>query len=231
MLGGMEHTLFLGTRTYSSWSLRAGLIAEVFGLSLDIRWVDLKAGPPAELIAVHPIARTVPALVTKDGAVVADSLALAEELASLFPTAGLWPQDAAQRAVARFVAGEMHASFSALRGACPMNLSHGYQGFEPSDAVRADLARIEDLWAYAREFAGDGPWLLGAYSVADAFFAPVACRIAGYGLPVGAAARAYVNQHLAHPPLQAWRAAGLTQDPEFDRYRKDLATVPWPAAI
>lgn len=225
----MTLTLHLGTRTYSSWSLRAGLIARVFDLPLTIEWEDLSKGPPLELMGGRPVARTVPTLVTEGGAVVADSLAIAEELASLFPDAGLWPSDPTRRATARFVTAEMHASFAALRGECPMNMRVQYQGFELSEAGRGDLARIEALWAYARSHAADtGPWLLGDYSIADAFYAPIVARIVGHDLAIGPEAKAYVNTHLSHAPFQTWRAEGMAVDPIFDRYAKDLPTQDWP---
>lgn len=111
-----------------------------------------------------------------------------------------------------------------------MNLRTSYSGVPESDAVRADLTRIEDVWAFARAHAADGPWLLGAYSLADAFFAPVAMRIAGYGLSVNALARTYVNQHLADRHLRAWRARGL-QDAPQEFYIRDYQHVDWPASI
>ena len=87
-----------------------------------------------------------------------------------------------------------------------MNLRRAYCGFEPDAAVRADLARIEALWRRRGRRRPDGPWLFGGYSLADAFFAPVAARIATYGLPVGAEAAAYVAAHLADPAFLEWRA-------------------------
>lgn len=111
-----------------------------------------------------------------------------------------------------------------------MQLSHQIQGFEPSDAVRADLARIEELWALARSrHAVGGPWLFGTYSLADVFYAPVAGRIAGYDLPVSDAARAYVGQHLADPDFRAWRKEGLNITYDPFPYDMGLPKRPWPA--
>jgi hypothetical protein len=82
------------------------------------------------------------------------------------------------------MAAEMHSSFTGLRGgATPMNLRGRFIGLVPTEAVLKDLARIETLWGMAAP--GRGPWLFGEYSLADAFFAPVAARIAAYDLPVG----------------------------------------------
>ena len=94
--------------------------------------------------------------------------------------------------------------------------------------MRADLARIEALWAAARARAGEGPWLFGAWSVADAFFAPVAARIATYDLPVGPEAAAYVATQLADPAFVAWRDEGLADDFVQTVYDMDLPERPWP---
>ena len=158
-------------------------------------------------------ARLVPCMKTPDGLIVGETLAMAESLAERHPEAGLWPADPAARALARWLCAEMHAGFTALRGACPMQLVCQYSDFTPSVAVRADLDRISTLWALARDRHGaNGPWLFGDYSVADAFYAPVAARIAGYGLDVDDTAQAYVATTLADPAFRRWRAQGL-RDP------------------
>ena len=131
--------------------------------------------------------------------------------------------------MAQSLIAEMHSGFGALRAACPMNLRTGWAGFKPSDAVLADLARIDGLWSRALSRSG-GPFLFGAYTLADVFYAPVAMRIAGYGLPVSSAAHAYVAAHLAHPPLRQWRAIGLTDGPEQTAYEMGLPRVPFPIA-
>lgn len=226
----MSDLLILGDRSYSSWSLRAWLLVERFRLPLETRFVDFaaEAGVAGQL-AGFPPARTVPTLVTGDGAVICESLAIAEELADRFPAAGLWPDAPRARATARSLAAEMHAGFAALRSACPMNLRVAHAGFVPGDAVRADLARLERIWAHARAICGgDGPWLCGDYSVADAFYAPVAARIATYDLPVSDAAAAYVAAHLADPAFRTWRAKGLGEGRTLPWYAMDLPTRPWP---
>lgn len=116
---------------------------------------------------------------------------------------------------------EMHSGFMALRGACPMNLRTAWAGFRPDAAVLADLTRIEAIWAGALAGSG-GPFLFGDYTLADAFYAPVAARIAGYGLPVSDAARAYVQAHLTHGPFRRWRAMGFAHGPEQGTYEMGL---------
>ena len=84
-------------------------------------------------------------------------------------------------------------------------------GRTSTDAVLADLARLQVIWDWARQETGaQGPWLCGDYSSADAFFAPVATRIATYNLAVGAEAMAYVTAHLAHPSFRRWRAMRMS---------------------
>jgi glutathione S-transferase len=196
---------------------------------LDITFVDFANGPVAGQMTAVPPARTVPTLITPEGSVVWDSLAIAEELASRHPEAGIWPDEPAARATARCLAAEMHSGFAALRSACPMNLRVAYADYAPPAEVLADLDRIETLWAFARaQHGAGGPWLCGAYSAADAFFAPVAMRIAGYGLPVSASAQAYVAAHLSDPALRRWRAMGQARGTDLPQYARDHARTPWP---
>ncbi|MFY0634577.1 MAG: glutathione S-transferase [Vannielia sp.] len=225
----MTNTLYIGDPAYSSWSLRGWLLFERFGLERQTVWVDFaNRDVAAQLAAIAP-ARTVPAVVTDEGAVLGESLAIAEELASRFPEAGIWPEAPKARALARALACEMHAGFGALRSACPMALRVAYDGFVPSEEVLADLARLDLIWSHARETLGvEGPWLCGDYSAADAFYAPVAARIATYGLPVSEASAAYVAAHLADPAFRRWRGMGFAKGEDLPWYAKDLPKREWP---
>ena len=226
----MSYTLGIGDRSYSSWSLRGWLAFAAFGIPVAVRCARLYTDELPRLLADFAPARTVPALRLPEGGVVWDSLAIVETLAERHPEAGHWPTDPALRAQARSLAAEMHSGFQALRQNCPMNLRASYADYNPPDDVRADLARIAALWAAAQDRSG-GPWLCGAYSAADAFFAPVASRIATYGLPVPAPAQAYVAAHLAHPAFRAWRAEGLAEGPDQPFYaRPQLTPRAWPGA-
>ena len=225
----MTYDLILGDYAYSSWSLRGWLLFERFGLARRTSMVNFKQGGVPEQMPDWAPARTVPAVRTPEGAILTDSIAIAEELAQRHPEAGLWPADPLARATARSLAAEMHAGFAALRGDCPMNLRLAYTGVEPSVAVEADLRRLEVIWDHARAVcAPEGPWLCGEYSVADAFYAPVAARIAGYGLSVSDSAQAYVAAHLADPAFRRWRAMGLVHGEVLNRYKKPFATTGWP---
>lgn len=225
----MTYDLFIGDRMFSSWSLRGWLMLEKFGIPYRSHMVGLYSGTMSQDLAQLAPARQVPTLRTPEGVVVGQSLAMAETLAERHPDAGLWPSDPAQRATARWLCAEMVSSFTALRVQCPMQLLHIYQGFEPSEATRADLERIENLWAHARSVSGadTGP-LFGRYSLADVFYTPVAARIVGYGLPVSAASRAYCLELLSDTSVRQWRAMGATVNYDPVPYAMDLPTSPWP---
>ncbi|MCA2014252.1 glutathione S-transferase [Cereibacter sphaeroides] len=225
----MTYELCIADRAYSSWSLRGWLLLAAFGIEHRLTVIRLyEPGFQGTLAEWFP-ARTVPAVRLPEGIVLADSLAIAEELATRHPEAGLWPADPKARAIARQLTAEMHSSFTALRSHCPMNLRLSYEDCEPTEAVLADLARLEALWAWARRETGaTGAWLCGEYSVADAFFAPVAGRIAGYNLPVGPEAQAYVAAHLNHGPFRRWRAMGLVDGPDQSFYDRPYAQRAWP---
>ncbi|GFE63319.1 glutathione S-transferase [Litoreibacter roseus] len=223
----MTYTLILGDRTYSSWSLRGWLLFEKFGIPADTKFVDFSSRDVADQLSKYAPARTVPTVVTPEGAIVSDTLAIAEELATRHPKAGLWPGDPKLRATARAATAEMHSSFGALRSECPMHLGQAYVNAPVSEGVSDDLRRLETIWAHARELSY-GPWLFGDYSVADAFFAPVAARIAGYGLEVNEFAADYVARHLADTAFRQWRAMGLVGDTALPWYVKSYRTTTWP---
>jgi glutathione S-transferase len=223
------YDLAIGDRAYSSWSLRGWLLFEAFGMPCNLHRARLYTDEFPALLAQFAPARTVPAVRMPEGVVVAESLAIAEELASRHPEAGHWPADPRARAVARALAAEMHAGFTALRSHCPMNLRISYETCEPPPEVLADLERLQQIWAWARRETGaTGDWLCGNYSAADVFFAPVATRIATYNLPVGAQASAYVAAHLAHPAFRRWRAMGMVDGADQPFYRRDWPQRAWP---
>ncbi|MEL6451281.1 MAG: glutathione S-transferase [Pseudomonadota bacterium] len=225
----MTYDLYIGDRTFSSWSLRGWLMLEKFNLTHRVHMVGLYAGTMADDLAPLTPARLVPVLRLPDGTVVGETLAMAETLAEAHPEAQMWPAAPAARATARWLCAEMASGFTALRSACPMQLQHVNTGFDPSPPVRADLARIEALWAHAAQFKTDGPWLFGRYSLADVFYAPVCARIIGYDLTVSEAARSYCTTTIMDPAFQQWRHDGqkVTYDP-FP-YDLPLPKAPWPA--
>ncbi len=225
----MTYELAIGDRAYSSWSLRGWLLFDAFGVPVRTRTARLYTDELPALLRDFRPARTVPAMRTPDGTVVLESLSIAEELASRHPDAELWPSDPRARVVARSLSAEMHAGFTNLRSQCPMNLRVSYKEWPVTPGLGADLDRLEVLWEWAREAASSqGPWLTGRYSAVDAFFAPVATRIATYNLPVSEAARAYVAAHLAHPSLRRWRAMALVDGADQEIYACDQPRRAWP---
>ncbi len=219
----MTYELAIGDRMYSSWSLRGWLLFAAFDLHVNVSHAYMKTPEFGRMLEGFPPARLVPAA-RLDGDVVWESLAIAETLAERNPQTGHWPKQVSDRAMARAMVAEMHSGFAALRNACPMDLRAAYQGFVVSDAVQADLDRLETLWA----LPGAEGWLFGDYCIADAFFAPVAARIAAFGLPVSATAQAYVDRHLAFQPFRQWRAMAFAAFRAQPQYENDLGKAPWP---
>lgn len=227
----MTYDLVIGDRGYSSWSLRGWLLFDAFGIPVKTHLARLYTDELPNLLKAYFPAKTAPTMRTPDGVVVPETIAIAEELASRHPEAGLWPAQPKARAVARVLAAEMHAGFVALRSHCPMNLRVSYTGCEPPPEVLADLARLETIWDWAHDQTGSALWLAGEYSAADAFFAPVAARIATYNLPVSDRAMAYVQAHLAHPSFRRWRAMGLIDGADQEFYRRPYPRRPWPGPV
>jgi glutathione S-transferase len=209
--------LYIGNKNYSSWSLRPWLLMKHFGIPFREHLVSV-AGRPYNP-ALKPIAGSarVPCL-HEDGLQIWDSLAIIETLAERQPA--IWPGDAKARARARSICAEMHSGFTALRTAMPMNLKLRLRG-KPADAdVQRDIDRVVEIWLDARTrfAAGDGPWLFGDFSAADAMFAPVACRFDTSNVPLPPLAAAYRDTVLAHPALREWRAAGLAESEAHAHY-------------
>lgn len=225
----MTYDLYIGDRSFSSWSLRGWLMFEKFNIPYRTHMLGLYSGTLQQGLSDLAPARLVPVIRTPDGDVVGDTMAIAEVLAERHPDAGLWPKDESARILARWLVAEMHAGFGALRDECPMQLLHQYDGFAVSPAVQSDLDRLQELWALARSrHGGDGPWLFDTYSLADAYYAPIAARIAGFGLQVDEATAIYVSEHLQDPAFRKWRAMGLTKTYDRMPYALDFPTCDWP---
>jgi glutathione S-transferase len=205
----MAYTLHVGEKRYSSWSARPWLLMRGLGIPFTEQFVSLQ--PDADKtgrFARLPGGR-VPVL--EDGPVLVwDSLAITEYLAERHP--GVWPADPVARAYARSACAEMHGGFGALRSQLSMDLAARRPQRKRNDAVKADIARIESLWSEARRrFGQGGPFLFGAFSAADAYFAPVAFRFQTYGVAPAGAAGEVLKALLGHPAVKAWEAAGITE--------------------
>jgi glutathione S-transferase len=200
----MSLTLHVGSKRYSSWSLRPYLALAHAGASFETRTILFGQPTTREDIAkVSPTGR-VPVL-HHDGLVIWDSLAICEYAHELFPEARLWPEDRARRARARAIAAEMHAGFAALRQHMPMNLDASKPGQGHVPEALADARRVQAIWREALAESG-GPFLFGAFTIADAMYAPVTTRFTTYGVELDATCRAYVEAVQALPAFRAWLA-------------------------
>jgi glutathione S-transferase len=203
--------LYIGNKNYSSWSMRPWVLLRQADIPFEEVMVrfDAFTGPSKfkdTLANVTPAGR-VPVLVD-DGFAVWDTLAIAEYVAEKYPDRHLWPRDPKARARARSVCAEMHSGFSALRSACMMNIeAHlpeaGALAWRDKPAVREDVQRIVSMWTGLLQEHG-GPMLLGGFSIADAFFAPVCMRLRTYALPVPPEVTAYVQRVCELPGVKAW---------------------------
>lgn len=201
--------LYVGNKNYSSWSLRPWIALEAAGVPFTDKVIpfDFPAGNP-EIRKVSPTGK-VPVLY--HGAVrVWESLAIIEYAAELFPDRGIWPADAAARAEARAISMEILSGFHALRNTCPMNIRRTPGAVDLSDGVRNDVARIETIWKTALARSG-GPFLFGAFSAADAMYAPVVNRFEAYCLTTDETVLAYMARMKAHPAWQKWEAAARAE--------------------
>ncbi|MGB0713994.1 MAG: glutathione S-transferase family protein [Gammaproteobacteria bacterium] len=220
-------TLVIGNKNYSSWSLRPWIWMRMAGIAFHEVRVPLFTPDTDATLEPYFSNYKVPVLLDGDLRVW-DTLAILEYLAERHPEAPGWPADPEARAMARALSAEMHSSFFALRGALHMNCRRRFPGFPLSDEVKADVARVEALWTFARErFGSGGPWLFGEFSIADAMFAPVVFRFDGYGVAVGEEARRYINHFLSQAHMRAWREAGreeseLLAEEEVDWPSEDL---------
>jgi glutathione S-transferase len=179
------------------------------GLPFDELRIPLFADGSEQQLAEHCPAGLVPVLEDGDR-VVWDSLAIGEYLAERCP--GLWPADPAARAMARSASAEMHSGFTALRDELPMNCRREVAPLAISDACRAEVTRIEQIWSQLREqFGARGPWLCGRWSIVDAMFAPIVLRLDRYAVPVSDSAAAYIATTLADPVLADWLSAAAAE--------------------
>ena len=200
----MTWTLYIGNKAYSSWSMRPWLLMRHFDIPFTDETIRLDQPTTSADIQRHSPTGRVPALAA-DGVLVWESLAIMEFLAERFPDKAIWPADPEARALARSLASEMHAGFQRLRQVCPTNFRRLQRAIDIPDDVRRDVDRIEAAWATTRARWGQGgPFLFGAFTAADAMFAPVVSRFWTYAVPVKPETQAYMEAIMALPAWQAW---------------------------
>ena len=202
------YELYIGNRNYSSWSLRPWALMRALSIPFVEHVVPFDPGTSWRKFRAFSPSGKVPCLV--DGtSVVWDSMAIAEYLAERH--AGVWPRDPLARAWARSAAAEMHAGFAALRQRCSMNCGVRVRlaGIPPD--LQRDLDRVDELWSEGLRRFG-GPFLAGSgFTVADAFYCPVAYRIRTYGIELTGAARDYAGRLLQLPAMLEWEGAALAE--------------------
>ena len=203
-------TLVIGTKNYSSWSLRPWLALKVAGIPFKEVLIRLRQPDTREQILKHSPAGKVPIL--KDGDfLVWESLAILEYLADRFPGANLWPSDLKARAIARAVSSEMHAGFAPVRQQLPMDIRSTFP-LKADEAAKGDIARVLEIWNDCRKhFGAGGKFLFGPFTAADAMFAPVVTRFRTYGVPLDSVTKAYSEAVLSLPAMLEWEKAAKAE--------------------
>ncbi|MBY6240221.1 glutathione S-transferase family protein [Methylosinus sp. Sm6] len=217
----MTLTLLIGNKAYSSWSLRPWLLLKQLDLPFEEVVTPLYRPDSKEKLLAFSPAGKVPALRHGDS-LVWDSLSIIEYLAETFPDRAVWPRDAVARALARSLCAEMHSGFTALRSAYPTNFRRPPAAIAPpGPEAAADIARIDAAWRDARgRFGAEGPFLFGAFSAADAMFAPVVCRFSTYRLVISIEAQNYARAIEALPAYREWVESGRAEPWVLEKFEK-----------
>ena len=201
--------LLIGNRNYSTWSLRPWLVLRHFEIPFDDELLQLSGEGFRDVLAERSPTGRVPVLIDGD-LVVPETIAIIEYLADKFPNMAIWPADIGNRALARAASAEMHAGFTSLRSHAPMNLRASHPGKVDLDLVSRDLHRVETLWGDLLAKSG-GPYLFGAFTGADAMYAPLATRLRTYDLPVSDTSARYIEAIYALPSFQDWLSQALAE--------------------
>ncbi|MDX8355816.1 glutathione S-transferase [Cognatiyoonia sp. IB215182] len=214
----MKYELFLANKVYSGWGLRVWMLLRHFDIQFSQSVIPLYTSEHSAFKTTHLPARQFPTLVVTGPTVrqvIWDSLAICEFLADTHHDKEFWPKDVMVRAAARGLCAEMHSGFKSLRSKMPVNMKRTYRSFQPDEETQADISRICELWAWARNsFPSQGPYLFGhELTVADAFFAPIACRLRTYSIQLTGPEREYCELLLSHPAV--------------DEYVKDAKSEAW----
>ena len=215
----MTLTLVIGNKNYSSWSMRPWIALKAGGIAFEEVMIPLYTGAEdkARILGFTPSGK-VPALIDGD-VTVWDSLAIIEYAAEHFPEAGLWPQDPARRAHARSISAEMHSGFMALRNECGMNLHRRVEAKALSDDAKANIARIQEIWAECHTRYGKiGPYLFGEFSGADAMYAPIVHRFRTYAIELSPPAQAYMKTMQALSAFRQWTEEALAETLVIERF-------------
>ena len=198
--------LVIGNHNYSSWSLRAWFYLKAIGFDFGTERLALGTDEFRARIDDYSPTGQVPVLVLDDE-IIWDSLAICMEIGERTKPAFCWPSDQRLRGLARAVCAEMHSGFRHLRAQMPMNCRATGRRVEMTPGLERDIYRITHIWRENRARSqGQGPWLFGHFTIADAFYLPVASRFRTYGVELGPEEQAYADTLLEHEAVQAWYA-------------------------
>lgn len=199
--------LVIGNKCYSSWSFRPWILMRLLGIAFEEEVVPMNTPEFRARLGRFDGPHRVPLL--EDGAAqIWESLAIMEYLAERFPNAGIWPPDTGERALARSVAGEMFSGFRAVRGTYPMNFGKRFARKDRGAEAQRDVDRITAIWQLADR---TGPFLFGAFTAADAMYAPVVSRFVTYDVAVDPVSRRYMDAVIATEAYQDWQRAALAE--------------------
>ena len=216
--------LIIGDYNYSTWSMRPWLFVHKHSLPVEIQRYGLSSSTMEQVLTKRFSAGKVPVLLD-DGKDIWDSLAILEYLGERFPGTNPWPQAIGERAIARSVCAEMHSSFSALRSEAPMNIKRRFPGYRLSEAALKDLNRIQAVWRYCRKnFGHAGPWLFGAFSIADAMYAPVAMRFRSVAVELDDVSQQYCQTMHSDWSVKEWVRRALQEN-----HRVEEDELDWPS--
>ncbi|SFK09230.1 glutathione S-transferase family protein [Methylocapsa palsarum] len=214
----MALTLIIANKNYSSWSFRPWLAMRYFQIPFEEIVIPLgRENTRADILRYAPSGKC-PSLID-EGLVVWDSLAIIEYLAEAFPDHPIWPRERGARARARSLAAEMHSGFLALRQQTPMNMRRPVRKIDLNPEAAADVARLEQAFAAARqEFGAGGRFLFGAFCAADAMFAPVVNRLHVYDVAVTGPTRAYMDALMDLPAWKDWSEQASAEPWMIEKY-------------
>ena len=214
----MALNLIIGNKKYSSWSLRPWLLFKMAGIPFKEKRIFIRKPQTLQEIRKFSPAGRVPCLV--DGKTrVWDSLSIAEYANELYPKKALWPKDKTARAEARSVCAEMHSSFMDLRSKMNMNCLGYFPGKGLTPEVQKDIDRILEIWTDCRKKYGKaGPFLFGAFTIADAYYAPVVFRFKTYAVKVDPVSKKYMQTILNLKPMKVWLADARQEKEVIEAY-------------
>jgi len=211
----VHYTLTIGTKDWSSWSLRPYMALRAIDVPFEEDLIPLRRDSTAEEVERRTPAGRVPVLkIEENGAsyIVWDSLAICETLAERHPEAELWPSDARTRAQARSYCAEMHSGFPDVRDQLTMDFARRLPTPDLREPTKKQMARIIAAWtAVLGRYENEGGFLFGRFSVADCMYAPVVSRFVTYGIELPTHARRYVDRVFALQAMQDWGKAAKAE--------------------